>query len=172
MLKPLLIEIGVEELPAIPFLRELENLNSKWERVLEENSLLCNFEIFYTPRRLTLWHREFSVKQANKTEELIGAPIEVAFKDGKPTNAGLGFAKKCGVDISEIGKTKKGDKEVLYFKKEIEGLEAKAVIGNMVESFLKSLNFGKSMRWVDKDTSFIRPIRSIACMLGEEVVGV
>ncbi len=170
MLKPLLIEIGVEELPAIPFLKELDNLEPKWEKILEDNSLLCNFEIFYTPRRITLWHREFSVKQSNKEEELFGAPIAVAFKDGEPTKAGLGFAKKCGVDISEVNTTKKGNKEVLYYKKEIEGRESKELIGNMVESFIKSLNFGKSMRWIDKDTQFIRPIRWISSMLGEEIV--
>jgi len=74
MLKPLLIEIGVEELPAIPFLQELPNIEKKWQSILEKNSLLCNFELFYTPRRLVLWHREFKVKQDDIEAENIGAP--------------------------------------------------------------------------------------------------
>ncbi|MEN8718277.1 MAG: glycine--tRNA ligase subunit beta, partial [Sulfurovum sp.] len=52
MNKPLLIEIGVEELPAIPFLKELPNIEKKWADILEKNRLLCDFEFFYTPRRL------------------------------------------------------------------------------------------------------------------------
>jgi glycyl-tRNA synthetase beta chain len=85
MNKPLLIEIGVEELPAIPFLKELPNIEKKWADILEKNRLLCDFEFYYTPRRLVLWHREFQVKQEDSTQEQFGAPIKIAFKDGKPT---------------------------------------------------------------------------------------
>ena len=59
MLQPLLIEIGVEELPAVPLLKELENIEKKWLEILEEKLLVCEFEFYYTPRRLVLWHREF-----------------------------------------------------------------------------------------------------------------
>ncbi len=170
MLKPLLIEVGVEELPAIPFLKELPNVDKKWSEVLEKNSLLCEFDFYYTPRRLLLWHREFPVKQPNKTKEFFGAPLHIAYKDNKPTNAALSFAKKCGVDISEIKTAKKGDKEVLYYKKEIDGKNSKELIGDMLHTFLKSLNFGKSMRWGNLEESFIRPIRWIACLFGDEKV--
>ena len=170
MLKPLIIEVGVEELPAIPFLKELPNIEKKWSKVLEENSLLCEFDFYYTPRRLVLWHREFPVKQPNSTEELFGAPLSIAYKDGEPTNAALSFAKKCGVDLSEIKTAQKGSKEVLYYKKEIEGRYSKELIGDMLHTFLKSLNFGKSMRWGDLEEGFIRPVRWIACMLGDEKV--
>ncbi len=170
MLKPMLIEVGVEELPAIPFLKELPNVDKKWSEVLEKNSLLCEFDFYYTPRRLLLWHREFPVKQPNKTKEFFGAPLHIAYKDNKPTNAALSFAKKCGVDISEIKTAKKGDKEVLYYKKEIDGKNSKELIGDMLHTFLKSLNFGKSMRWGNLEESFIRPIRWIACLFGDEKV--
>ena len=170
MLKPLLIEVGVEELPAIPFLKELPNIEKKWSEILEKNSLLCEFDFYYTPRRLVLWHREFPVKQPNSTEELFGAPLDIAYKEGEPTNAALSFAKKCGVDLSEIKTAQKGPKEVLYYKKEIEGKDSKELIGDMLHTFLKSLNFGKSMRWGSLDESFIRPIRWIACLLGDEKI--
>ena len=159
MLKPLLIEIGVEELPAIPFLRELPNIESKWEKILEENSLICEFEFFYTPRRLTLWHPEFPTKQPDFEEELFGAPVEIAFKDGEPTKAAISFAKKCGVSVEDLGRAKKGAKEVLYFKRKIEGKESKELLGQMIVKWLKSLNFGRSMRWGDLKEEFIRPIR-------------
>jgi len=69
MLKPLLIEIGVEELPAIALLNELKNIEKKWLKELEDKSLVCEFEFFYTPRRLVLWHREFKTKQDDSEAE-------------------------------------------------------------------------------------------------------
>lgn len=170
MNKPLLIEIGVEELPAIPFLKELPNIEKKWAKILEKNRLLCDFDFFYTPRRLVLWHREFQVKQENSVEEMFGAPVKIAFKDGEATPAALGFAKKCGVSVDELERKDQGRGEVLYYKKEVSGIEAKDLLNDMVNEFISSLDFGKSMRWASRTDSFIRPIRSLAILLGEEVV--
>ena len=85
MIKPLLVEIVVEELPAIPFLKELPNIEKKWSDILEENGFLCEFNFYYTPRRLVFWHREFKVAQDDKEVELWGAPKAIAYKNGKPT---------------------------------------------------------------------------------------
>jgi glycyl-tRNA synthetase beta chain len=46
MLKPLLIEIGVEELPAIPLLKELPEIEKKWLNVLEEYDLIGDFDFY------------------------------------------------------------------------------------------------------------------------------
>ncbi len=166
MTKPLLIEIGVEELPAIPFLKELKNIEKKWLDILEENSLACEFDFFYTPRRLVLWHREFKISQDDKTEEMFGAPIRIAYKDGEPTPAAIGFAKKCGVALEEL-ETKD---EKLYFKKEVKGKDSKELLDEMINKFMSKLDFGKSMRWGSRSDSFIRPIRSLCVLLGEELV--
>ncbi|MAC82772.1 MAG: glycine--tRNA ligase subunit beta [Arcobacter sp.] len=170
MNKPLLIEIGVEELPAIPFLKELPNIEKKWSDILEKNRLLCDFEFYYTPRRLVLWHKNFQVSQEDSIVEQFGAPVKIAFKDGEPTGAALGFAKKCGVDVSELDKIDQGRGEVLYFKKEVKGSDSSDLLNDMVNEFMNSLNFGKSMRWGDRTDSFIRPIRSLSIILGEQIV--
>jgi glycyl-tRNA synthetase beta chain len=170
MNKPLLIEIGVEELPAIPFLKELPNIEKKWTDILQKNRLLCNFDFYYTPRRLVLWHREFQVSQEDSIVEQFGAPVKIAYKDGEPTGAALGFAKKCGVDVSELGKIDQGRGEVLYFKEEVKGSDSSSLLNDMVNEFMNSLNFGKSMRWGSRSDSFIRPIRSLSIILGEQVV--
>ncbi|MEA3522052.1 MAG: glycine--tRNA ligase subunit beta [Campylobacterota bacterium] len=167
MLQALLIEIGVEELPAVPLLKELNNIEKKWAKVLEENALLCEFEFYYTPRRLVLWHREFPLTQADSVEEMFGAPIAVAYKDGEPTKAAEGFARKCGVGLDEIARAEKGGKEVLYFKREIKGQESATLLNEMISSWIKSLSFGKSMRWGSASESFIRPIRWLNVMLGD-----
>lgn len=170
MLKPLLIEIGVEELPAIPFLKELSNIEKKWSDILEKNSLLCNFELFYTPRRLVLWHREFQVKQEDSEVENIGAPRSIAFKDGVATPAAASFASKCGISVDEILFKDFGKGEVLYHKQKISGAFSKELLNNMVNEFVASLNFGKSMRWGSRSDSFIRPIRFFSIMMDNEIV--
>ena len=170
MTKTLLIEIGVEELPAIPLLKELKNIEKKYLGVLEKYDLVCEFEFYYTPRRLTLWHREFPTKQQDKVEEFFGAPKAIAFKDGVPTKAAEGFARKCGITLDELEFVEKDGKDVLYFKREVKGRESKELLGDIVDEWIHSLDFGKSMRWGDLHDSFIRPVRWINLMLGDELV--
>jgi len=172
MKKPLLIEIGVEELPAIPFLKELPNVEKKWQAILEEYALDADFDFFYTPRRLVFWHREFPLKQADSKQEFFGAPLEIAYKDGEPTGAALGFSKKCGVDVSALTTATKNGKEVLYFEKEALGQESASLLPIMIETLLEKLQFGKSMRWGNEKADFIRPIRWIGCLLGQNLIDV
>ena len=170
MLKPLLIEIGVEELPAVPLLKELSNIEKKYVDILEKHSLVGEFEFYYTPRRLVIWHAEFQTKQKDSVEEFFGAPLAVAYKDGEPTPAANGFAKKCGVSLDELSKIEKGGKEVLYYKKDVKGKSSSELLPEIVESWISSLDFGKSMRWGSLSDSFIRPIRWVNVLLGDELV--
>ena len=169
---PLLIEIGVEELPAVPLLKELKNIEKKYTKILEDNSLYSDFEFHYTPRRLVIWHQQFKDKQDDRVEEFFGAPLAVAYKDGKATPAANGFAKKCGVSLDELSTTQKGNKEVLYFKKEIKGKSSVDLLDSIINQWIKSLEFGKAMRWGSLSESFIRPIRWINVMLGSSLVDV
>ena len=166
-MKPLLIEIGTEELPAIPLIKELPNIEKKWLSILEKYNLKTGFDFFYTPRRLTLWHREFPTKQPNTIQEFWGAPRKIAEKNPKAIE---GFAKKCGIDINEVKYKTKGNQEFLYYKKEVKGKEAKELLPKMIEEWLKSLNFGKTMKWGRCKEEFIRPIRWILCMLENEAI--
>ncbi len=172
MTKTLLIEIGVEELPAIPLLKELKNIEKKYLNVLEKYDLVSEFEFAYTPRRLTLWHREFKVRQEDKTEEFFGAPKAIALQDGAWSKAALGFAKKCGVDVEELEFIEKGGKEVLYYKREVKGKESVTLLDDIVNEWIASLDFGKSMRWGSLTQSFIRPVRWVNVMLGDDLVDV
>ena len=66
---------------------------------------------------------------------MFGAPINIAFKDGEPTKAAIGFAKKCGVSVDELEKIDQGKGEILYIKKELEGLFSKELLNNMINEF-------------------------------------
>ncbi|HIP61098.1 MAG TPA: glycine--tRNA ligase subunit beta, partial [Sulfurovum sp.] len=115
MTKPLLIEIGVEELPAVPLLKIVSNIEKSWTSILAEYKLSCEFEFLYTPRRLVLKHEAIALNQPDSTIELMGPPVMAAIKDGVPTKAAEGFARKCGVGFDELGRSEKNGREVLYY---------------------------------------------------------
>lgn len=170
MTKPLLIEIGVEELPAAPLLKILNQIERSWAEILESNRLLCDFEFSYTPRRLVLWHPEFPVRQPDVEEPMYGPPVQIAFKDGEPTRAAESFANKCGVPLDEIERAQKGGKEVLFYRKLIKGKDAALLLEEMIRSWIGSMRFGKMMRWGDRKEEFIRPVRWLLALLANEVV--
>jgi len=166
----LLIEIGVEELPAVPLLRIVRNMEQSWEKILERHRLQSAFEFLYTPRRLVLRHAEIPLKQEDRTEELFGPPVEAAFREGVPTAAGEGFARKCGVSFEKLDRVKRGNREVLHYKKELPGETTEKLLPEMIREWVSSMPFGKTMRWGDRSEEFIRPVRWLQVRLGDAVV--
>jgi glycyl-tRNA synthetase beta chain len=172
MTQALLIEIGVEELPAIPLLKIVSNIEKSWKNILEEYKLSCDFEFVYTPRRLVLKHTDMAVKQADSTVELFGPPMVAALKDGVPTKAAEGFAGKCGVSFEALGRGEKNGKEVLYFKKEEKGSDTISLLPEMLEKWIASMSFGKMMRWGSRTDEYIRPIRWLQVRMDDTSVPV
>ncbi len=172
MTQALLIEIGVEELPAIPLLKIVNNIEKSWENILKEYNLSNDFEFIYTPRRLVLKHAAMPVSQEDTTVELFGPPMVAALKDGEPTQAAQGFARKCGVSFDALGRAEKNGKEVLYFKKEEKGAETVSLLQEMLGKWLDSMAFGKMMRWGSRTDEYIRPIRWLQVRMGDASVPV
>ncbi|MEA1880580.1 MAG: glycine--tRNA ligase subunit beta [Campylobacterota bacterium] len=172
MTQALLIEIGVEELPAIPLLKIVNNIEKSWASLLKEYNLTCDFEFIYTPRRLVLKHDAMPQKQADTSTELFGPPLQAAVKDGMPTKAAEGFARKCGVPFDALGRGEKNGKEVLYFKKEQKGVETAKLLQDMLEKWLSAMAFGKMMRWGSRTDEFIRPLRWLQVRMGSDSVDV
>ena len=172
MTHALLVEIGVEELPAIPLLKIIPQIEKSWTKILEEYKLACDFEFIYTPRRLVLKHKAIAASQADSTVEFFGPPLVAAIKDGVPTKAAEGFARKCAVAFDALGRGEKNGKEVLYYKKEEKGAKTETLLQEMLEKWLASMSFGKMMRWGDRSDEFIRPLRWLQVRLDEKVVDV
>jgi len=172
MTQPLLIEIGVEELPAIPLLKIVSRIEQSWEKILADYKLSNDFEFVYTPRRLVLKHDAMPVKQEDSTVEFFGPPLQAALKDGAPTKAAEGFARKCGVPFEELGRSEKNGKEVLYFKKEEKGAQSSDLLQEMLEKWIASMAFGKMMRWGSRSDEFIRPVRWLQVRMSEKPVPV
>ena len=172
MTQALLIEIGVEELPAIPLLKIVSNIERSWKNILEEYNFSSDFEFVYTPRRLVLKHEAMALSQEDTTIELFGPPMLAAVKDGVLTKAAEGFARKCGVDFDALGRGEKNGKEVLYFKKEEKGAQTVSLLQEMLEKWIASMAFGKMMRWGSRTDEYIRPIRWLQVRIGEASVPV
>lgn len=165
----LLIEIGVEELPAIPFLKELKNIVPKWKSLLDVYGLESKFEFEFTPRRLMI-SGEIPEFSKDIEAEFIGAPKAVALQNGTWSAAAKSFANKCGISEAKLEFKDIKGKEVLYYKSVQKGKLASELLPEMISKFVSSLNFGKSMRWGSGEYEFIRPIRSLICMLDNESV--
>lgn len=169
-MKNILIQICTEELPAIPFLNELDNIKPKMINTLEKYSVeFSNIQFFYTPRRFVFC---FNAKEFCKDIKLefIGAPKEVAYQDSKLSKAALAFMQKAQITKDEISFKEIKGKECLYYEKIQKGKALKEIAKNIVDDFLNSLNFGKSMRWASYDFNFIRPITAISFLIDDESV--
>lgn len=165
----LLIEIFTEELPAWPLIKNIESIKQIWMNLLKENEILSDFEFLYTPNRLILLHNDFKIKQEDKEIVVYGPPANIAFKDGKPTNALFSFIKKNNIDIGKIKSTQKDGKEIICAHIAFKGKDCIEILGEIVDAWLKKMNFGKAMRWGNYKEEFIRPVRNICILLDDMV---
>ena len=174
---PLLIEILTEELPALPLLKELPNIKAKWQKSAQSFGIHSNPTFYYTPRRLVLYEEHFPTATQDSLIESYGPPLHIAFINGDKTQglskAGESFYKKNHLSLDTPLSTKQKDnKEVLYYAYTQKGVPTNTLLGNILTQWLQSLHFGKSMFWGDVREPFIRPVRNICVLLGEEDVKV
>ncbi len=168
----LLLEIGTEEIPAgyvAPALGQMEVLLKEG---LEKKRLKVGLvKTFGTPRRLGLYAEDIPEKQSTQTVELQGPATNVALDaDGRPTKAGLGFARAQGVDFGQlkVKDTPKGS--YLFAVKTHEGELSIKLLPGILSDIIRSIAFPKRMRWCGPGLSFARPIRRIMAMFDATVV--
>ncbi|OUL33621.1 glycine--tRNA ligase subunit beta [Nostoc sp. 106C] len=166
-----LLEVGTEELPA-SFLRDaIVQWRSLIPQSLLTNSLTSDtVEVYGTPRRLAVLIQGLPSQQPDREEEVKGPPAQAAFKDGKPTPAAVGFAKKQGVEIEalQIRPTDKGD--FVFVNKSIPGRPVADILTELIPQWIFGLEGKRLMRWGDGDVRFSRPIRWLVALLDAEVL--
>jgi len=168
-----LLEIGTEEIPAFSLEPACGDLLDKTLAALDEEGLtVSGSRTAATPRRLALFVSGLPERQADREEEVSGPPEKAAFdKDRNPTKAGSGFARGQGATVEEIEirDTPKG--RYCFVRKRIKGRSTAEVLAGLLPAVIGSVHFPKSMRWaVGGTTTFSRPIRRMAALLGDEVV--
>ena len=174
--KPLLIEIGVEEIPAGVAPRMGTALKQAIESLLAAADIQTGeLRLGVTPRRLVLHAADCPAMQADREEVIWGPPERVAFADGKPTGAAIGFAKKSGLELDDFELADKGDGKGNYMKavRQVPGRPVAEIVAEAMPAILRGLPSPKQMQWQDGEAradGFIRPVRWIVAKLGEDVI--
>jgi glycyl-tRNA synthetase beta chain len=168
----LLVEIGTEELPP-KALRKLaesfaENLAAELAS-LELNHQGVNW--YASPRRLGLRVTALEAKQSDKVVEKRGPAVAAAFDaDGNPTKAAMGWARGCGIDVSDA-QTLETDKGAwLLHKAQVEGQATTSLMSDAVNKALAKLPIPKRMRWGANKTQFIRPVHTATILFGSTLI--
>lgn len=177
--RELLIEIGVEELPAAWLPGLTRQLRDRIEVHLNGLRIAAGapVESFATPRRLTAHVARIAERQEDLEEEISGPPVAAAIgKDGSPTPAALGFAKKLGVPFEALARKQTPRGEYLVFHKHVRGKSAVDALPDLMSGLLRDLPFPKQMHWdavLDDgrgELLFGRPIRWLLFLYGGRVV--
>ena len=168
MTKELLLEIGTEELPAKFIEPILAQMKTVATTLFREQRVECDaIRIFGTPRRLVLWIPELSTQQTPAREESLGPPRKAAYDgNGNPTKAAIGFAEAQGVNVNAlvIRHTPKG--EYVAAVKRHKGRATSSLLPDLLDTYLQSFSFPKSMQWNSSGVRFARPIRWILALYG------
>ncbi len=167
-----LLEIGCEEVPARMLDAGALEMRDRVSKLLERERLAPQVAVaqFDTPRRLAVLASGIPSAQPDITEQITGPSVSVAFKDGQPTAAAHAFAKKAGVDVSQLEKTATAKGEYLSAKVTRKGRAASEILLELLPKEINALYWAKSMYWRKPGERFVRPVRWIVAMLDREVI--
>ncbi len=169
---PLLVEIGVEELPAAELDNALKQLETRFPALLETLRISHGaVRVLGTPRRLVLYAEQAAPMQSDLEQVVKGPPADRAFDaEGNPTRAALGFARGKGVEVADLQvREMNGGRYVVALVRQ-EGRPAVDVLAEALPGLIAGLRFGKSMRWNAANAAFSRPIRWLLALFGEAVI--
>ena len=174
------LEVRCEEIPARmlqPGTRELAT--RVFEELMGRQLAPRGVETAYTPRRLVITVTGLDDREPDREEQVVGPPVSVAFDDaGEPTRAALGFASRCGLEVSELtrvgdayivdARTEKG--EYLATVQRTEGRPTSELLAELVPGILAGLSWPKVMRWGSGAGPWVRPVQGIVALFDGEVV--
>jgi glycyl-tRNA synthetase beta chain len=170
--KPLLIELGTEELPpkALPELAQAfaDGVAAGFARrgIAHEG-----LRALYSPRRLAVRADAVAAAQPTQRSEALGPYLNVGLDaNGEPTPALKGFAAKQGVDVSALERTTDAKGERFVARREAPGAATAALLPEVVAEALAALPVPRPMRWGDRDYAFVRPAHWLVLLFGDDVV--
>ncbi|MHB8215583.1 MAG: glycine--tRNA ligase subunit beta [Candidatus Sulfotelmatobacter sp.] len=166
-----LLEIGCEEIPARMIDAASQELRERVTAMLNRERLAAREVTYFdTPRRLTVMAVGVPVAQPNLTEEVTGPSVHVAYKDGQPTPAAHAFAKKAGVQVSQLEKVTTAKGEYLAAKITKQGRSAADILSENLPKELSSIYWPKNMYWRKPNERFVRPVRWLVAMLDGDTI--
>lgn len=170
MTKSLLLEIGLEELPAQYVRTSSEQLATRVEEFFkQENLSFESVEAFATPRRLAVRVNGLEEEQEDRVEIFKGPSLAIAQKDGAWTKAAEGFVRGKGLTTDDIYVETIKDVEYIHVKQLLQGKSTKEVVKKL-SSVITDMKFPVTMRWAAHMFEYLRPIHWIVALYGEEVI--
>jgi glycyl-tRNA synthetase beta chain len=168
----LLIEIGTEELPPKALLNLSEAFTQGIDTQLAQLGLnRTTIRAYATPRRLAVLVERLDSTQADKEIERRGPSLKAAFDaEGKPSKAAEGFARSCGVAVSELEESQTAKGAWLVYRQTQPGHPTQALIPAVVEKALADLPIPKRMRWGTGTDEFVRPVHWVVLLFGEQII--
>ena len=163
----LLLELFSEEIPSRMQARAADDL----KRLVTEGLRAAGLAVgeahsFATPRRLALAIEDVPAHSPAISEEKKGPRV------GAPEQAVQGFLKAAGLaslgDAEIVKDEKKGDYYVARIEKP--GRAAAAIAAEVLGSVLTKFPWPKSMRWGSGTFQWIRPLKSIICLIDGKIV--
>jgi glycyl-tRNA synthetase beta chain len=167
-----LLEIGCEEIPARMIDAAALELRERVHKLLEREHLPANVAIssFESPRRLAVLASGIPAAQSDVTEQVTGPSVNVAFKDGQPAPPAHAFARKAGVDVSQLERVTTSKGEYLAAKITKKGRSAAQVLSELLPKEINSIYWPKNMYWRKPSEKFVRPVRWLVALLDREVI--
>ncbi|MDQ2993614.1 MAG: glycine--tRNA ligase subunit beta [Pseudomonadota bacterium] len=163
-----LVEIGCEELPPKALKTLAMSFSSQVQASLTAAELQFKTIKWYaSPRRLALLITALDCQQAERLVVRTGPTKQAAFNtEGQPSQAALGFARSCGVELDTI--PFKEDR--LYFEQQQPGDTTVKLLPQFVNQALSKLPIPKPMRWGNHEVSFVRPVHWVVMLYGQHVI--
>lgn len=168
-MEKLLFEIGTEEIPAkfMPgILKQLKELAAA--KMQELRIPFEDITVYGTPRRMAFIAGGVAETQADVVVEAKGPSVKIAYVSGAPSKAAQGFARGQGVDVKDLVVRD----NYVYAVKHLAGQPVVELLPGLLTDILTSLTFPKTMRWADYDFRFVRPIRWMVALFGDQIIPV
>lgn len=172
--KPLLIELGTEELPP----KALDNLAAAFAEGMSDElmktGVLENTDgvrTLCTPRRLAVYFPSVATMQPEQQQERRGPALAAALdKDGNATKALSGFAASCGVAVDALEKLETAKGSWFVYRATAPGKATAELLPGIVNEAITAMPIPKPMRWGDHDYAFVRPAHWLVMLHGADVI--
>ena len=172
MAKNLLVELGLEELPAYVVTPSEKQLGDRMAAFLNEKNV-WHLKAF----KLSLHHVVLAVRvsgladaQTDLTEDFKGPSKKIALDtDGNFTKAAQGFVRGKGLTTDDIEFREVKGEEYVYVTKHEAGKAAKEVLIDIPE-ILSAMTFPVNMHWANNTFEYIRPVHTLTVLLDDEAL--
>lgn len=175
--KDFLLEVGCEEMPSAPLASAQAQLARLSASALTDAGLAHGaIECHSTPRRLSVLVHDVAMATEEVHEVRRGPATGIAFDaEGRPTKAAQGFARKMGLGAEQLVVRGDGDgKDYVFAETSIPSRPAQPILSAAAKRLIASLEWPnyRSQRWGSEHATFVRPVRWICALLGDEVIPV